>query len=175
MLQRVEILKENGNIVKMRREELGYSFRSSALKRGEIKGIILRAFFDISKFENKELLERKAEECTRDRKRTQDPPAHNLRTTVNCFGLRNNLRNRMIGRCTRIFTLLTSNNSRVNSVRTLLTCLIYGKPKLFNYISRKRINCWLWKDDRADLFFPDYIQMVRKMYDRVSIEIEVKG
>lgn len=175
VLKSIDLLTPNCEIVNLKKDAIGYSFRSSALKRGEIKGIILYAYFDISKHEDKNKLTRIAEECTQNRKLTQDPPACNLGTTVNCAASRSCFRNFLINQLVKLCSTVIVDKEKQYIIRKQITCLMYGYPFLSKYISNKRINCWLWKDNGADKYFPVYLHMMEKMYEICTLEIEVKG
>lgn len=170
-LKSIELLTEQGEVVKLSSKQLGFSFRTSSMKRGELKGIILRAYFDISKRENKSFLMSMAESYKLDRKETQDPPAWNLGSTVNFFGMKNNLRNTVVKILVRLYAHFTQDRQKRYLFKKRIICSIYGAKKIERYISNKRVNCFIWKDEYADYAYPSYLKMMCKVYDNCSVEI----
>ena len=86
VLKYIEILKEDGTICTVERDELNYRFRNSSLKDGTLKGIILRVFLDISEKKDCSVLKKIAEQNHRIRLFSQDPPSNNLGSTINVIG-----------------------------------------------------------------------------------------
>lgn len=76
-LMKLEILTDDGTLKMISKEDMKYSVRSSALKRGEMKGVITRAFFNIEKGD-KIALKKIATSNHENRMKTQPGPAHNL-------------------------------------------------------------------------------------------------
>ena len=175
VLKYVEILTCDGKILIVKNDELGFDFRNSVLKRGDLRGVILRGYFDISLRKSPEELREIADTNTIDRKRAQDPPAHNLGTTVNFSGLKKNLRNlvvRSLGKLLKPFHLNERQNYRM---RKFVICLLYGKMRVLPYISDVRMGCFMWKDSYADQVFPAYLELMQQVYNNTSIEIEIRS
>lgn len=76
-LVRLEMLNGNGEVVTVSKADMMYSVRSSALKRNEMHGFILRAYFHLVGGDKEQLI-RIAEKNHEDRKNNQPSPAHNL-------------------------------------------------------------------------------------------------
>lgn len=173
-LKYIDFLTEHGEVVRILSKELGFAFRTSSLKRGELKGIILRAYFDISQREDKNLLLSLAEKNKENRTRTQDSPAQNLGSTVNTSGYKNNFKNFIISQIVRVYTHITSNRRNHYLLRKELTCLLYGAKKVSKYISDKRMNCFIWKDENAESAFSKYVTMMDNVYNNCTLEIIIK-
>ena len=174
ILKSVELLNEKGEIKFLSSKELEFSFRSSSLKRGEISGIILRAYFETSKHQDSSVLKKIAENNHKNRVRTQDPPSKNLGTTVNVYGYKKNIRNLIVRIVTFFLKICGIQQQNRNYIGYLLLCLMYNSAGVAKYISKKRINCFLWKDDRADIAFPKYLKMCERVYDVCKLEIDIK-
>ena len=136
-----------------------------------MKGIILRAYFDISKRKDKNQLKAISERNKEDRKKTQDPPSHNLGSTVNTSGLKRNIRNYIISQIVRVYAHITCDNQKRYLLRKKLTCFLFGGKKVSKYISDKRMNCFIWKDDGADEVYKNYLTLMDKVWDQCAIEI----
>ena len=167
----IELLTEQGEIIKVSAEKMKYEFRTSAMKRGELNGIILRAYFDISKREDSNILQSIANKNSLNRKQTQDPPTQNLGSTFNYTGYKRGLRNNIIKNVMRVYSRISKDTNKRYLVRKRITCLIYNKMSIFKYISDKRMNCFIWKDDGADAAYPKYMEMMRRIYSDVDVEI----
>lgn len=175
ILLKVEILLESGEIKCFQNEEMKFGFRSSIMKRGELKGIILRAYFNISQKGNNETLQIIAKNNMTDRKCTQDGPSHNLGSTVNYRGFKKNTRNLIIRILSRIYDLLSADKRKKYLFVKNLICTLYNCSELKKYISDKRMNCFLWRDEKADEYFPKYIELMNTVYDNCSTEIIIKS
>lgn len=175
VLKSIDLLTPKGDIINIANKELGYSFRDSKLKTGELKGVILRAYLDISNKGNVEVLKKIALENTSNRKATQDPPAYNLGTTVNFFHYKTNLKNIFIRTVSKIMTLMIRDCHKRNRTLKKLILFMYDRSYLDKYISDKRMQCFLWKDENSDLYFEQYLELLRDIYKKSFIEIQIKG
>ena len=167
-------MTEEGEVKRLSAEQLDYDFRTSAMKRGVLQGIILRGYFDISKRQEISQLLTIAEKNTADRKETQDPPAQNLGSTVNTCGIRGGLRNNIIKLLIRINCHVIKDKQKRYAFRKKMICLLYNAKSIEKYISDKRMTCFIWKDADADAAFPRYLEMMNKVYADCSIEIITK-
>lgn len=174
VLKSIDLLTPQGDIINITNKELGYTFRNSKLKSGELKGIVLRAYLDISNKGNVEELKKIALENTSNRKETQDPPAYNLGTTVNFSIYKSNFRNIFIRLISKVLVVLIRDLQKRNRTLKNLILFMYGKRSLAKYISDKRMQCFLWKDEKADLYFEEYLKLIDEVYTHYSVEIEIK-
>ena len=174
ILKSIDVLFPNGNIVNIEKKDIGYTFRNSHLKSGIIKGIVLRAYLDISHKSSSEELKKIAFNNNIDRKTSQEPPAYNLGSTVNCFYRRFNIRNIIIKLVTVFTKLVIKKRATATKIIKRLTLSLYGKRYLNKYISDKKIECFIWKDENADNYFNEYIDLINKIYKKYSVEIEIK-
>lgn len=173
VLQSIDILIEDGTVINLKKEELCYSFRSSAIKSGQIKGVILRAYFDVSNHEEVNTLRQIAERNYKNRMITQDPPAMNLGSTVNIYGDYHGNVGFILKIIRRILKILRVGNEKSIDIQKKIMCVCYGHPSVAKYISSKRFSCFLWKDEGADMAYPLYLRMLTKLYPHVSVEIEI--
>lgn len=174
ILKSIDLLTPEGKIINIPKEQLKYTFRNSSLKNGQLKGIILYAYLDISNKDDAENLEKIAVANTHDRKITQEPPTNNLGSTVNCFYRKRNLKNTVIKITSILVSSVIKDPCRNFKLIKKLTLTLYGKKHLYGYISNKKIECFLWKDANADKYFNDYISLIDAIYSSYSIEIEIK-
>ena len=143
------------------------------MKRSELKGIILRAYFDISRKKDYHLLQEIAKRNEEDRKETQDGPVKNLGSTINVHGYKKNARNIIIRFVSRVAKFVIHDKKKRYRAEKLLICALYNRLHLLKYISNKRINCFIWKDDGADKAYIQYQEMMNSVYEKCSLEIIV--
>lgn len=163
-----------GEVIRLSAKHLDYDFRTSAMKKGVLQGIILRGYFDISKRQEVSQLLTIVEKNTVDRKMTQDPPAQNLGSTLNTSGIKGGLRNDIIKLLTRIYFHISKDKQKRYAFRKRIICILYNAKSVEKYISDKRMNCFIWKDADADAAFPRYLEMMNKVYADCSVEIITK-
>ncbi len=166
-LSDVEILGEDGEVRMLKSSDMAFSFRSSAMKRGELRGVVLRVFFRKVTGDSK-LLEQRAQEAHRQRKATQPPAANNLGTTmVGCK--QRTMWGRIVIPMARTLARITR-NSRQTEVAVIL--LLSGYWRLRPYLFR--MNRYMFLDVRAHQLFPDYLRLMSKLYKDPQLEIEIR-
>lgn len=173
VLKSIELLTPEGEIIILDANCMNYQFRSSDIKTGKLKGIILRAFFDASQKDSSAKLIDIAKNNTHNRLTTQDSPAKNLGSTVNCNGYNKNFKNTLLRVILKFYRIFVTDPIKNYRLSKSLILILYGKCYLSKYISDKRMQCYLWKDHKADEYFDDYLDLIRRVYKRSSIEIEI--
>lgn len=170
LLQSLECLLPDGTVKTYSREELRFSQRSSAFKRGELKGVILSVRLHLEKAADVEEEKRKAERSIQWRKRYQEGPAKNLGSTFAVLKMRKNLRN-----ITAFLTAYIGSKLGIGSYRRLLKqglLRLYGYNRIAAYVSDKNVNTFVWRDEQAEQMFPVYKEMMNKIYNHATLEIE---
>ncbi len=173
-LKEFDLLTTNGEVTRLSAKLLDFEFRTSAMKRGMLKGIILRGYFDISKHQEVSKLISIAEKNIADRKETQDSPAQNLGSTVNTRGIKGGLRNNILKLLIRINCHVTKDKKKRYAFKKKMICFFYNAKSVEKYISDKRMNCFIWRDADADAAFPHYLKMMNKIYNECLVEIIIK-
>ena len=135
--------------------------------------MILRAYFDISRHEEVKTLKIIAEKNHKDRLTTQDPPAKNLGSTVNVDGNYRGWVGFILRITRRLLMLLHIRGEKSIYLQKMIMCICFGHLSVSKYISSKRLTCFIWKDKAADVAYPKYINMLKKIFPYVSEEIEV--
>lgn len=175
ILKSVDLLTPAGCVLNYTVDKLDFSFRSSALKRGKLKGIITEVYLDTSQKADSNELKRMALINTENRRLYQDPPSSNLGSTVNLGRLYPSsiIRNILIRFLSKVYNSIQKDFLKQNKFAKEVILLFYRKRYLSKYISDKRNSCFLWKDNDADHYFDDYLELLNRLYSQVSIEIEV--
>lgn len=170
LLQSLDCLLPDGSVKTYSREELRFSQRSSAFKRGELKGVILSVRLRLEKAADVEEEKRKSESSTRWRKLNQEGPAKNLGSTYAMRKMRKNLCN-----ITAVCIAHVGSKLRISPYRRLLKrglLRLYGYQRIGAYVSDKNVNTFVWRDEQAEQMFPVYKEMMNKIYNHAILEIE---
>lgn len=150
-------------------DELNHSYRSSALKTGELRGTILRVYLKARKADRDELSVLAAR--TREvRRRTQEPPAKNLGSTY--AEIEYNLSSKIVLKIAYIISGVFKVPEKRLGKKLLL--FVYGYEKLGNYISDYNIGCFVWRDGEADKQFEAYRRFIGKVSKSARLEIEYR-
>ncbi|SHK29150.1 FAD-binding protein [Xylanibacter ruminicola] len=172
LLQSLDCLLPDGTIKTYNCKDLLLSQRSSAFKRGELEGVILRVRLHLEKAADMEEEKCKAARSTQWRKLNQEGPAKNLGSTFAVLKMRKNLRN-----ITAFCIAYMGNKLRIGSYRRLLKkglLRLYGYHRIDAYVSDKNVNTFVWRDEQAERMFPIYKEMMNKIYNHATLEIEEK-
>lgn len=161
-----------GTILTLSKNDLRFLHRSSALKRGEIQGVILSAKF-LKIISDKEREKRKSEYATIRRKTTQEPPAKNLGSVYGTLVYRRNAKNAVAFVLKTLFRYLHIANNGM-TVYKHLQLWQYGYTCLDRYISDKNINTFMWIDENSEKMFGIYQEFMNRVYKNPKLEIEIR-
>ena len=175
LLLSIELLMPNGEVVVMMPEDLKLSKRSSALKRGELEGVVLSAKLRKLHGDVNELMQL-AEQNHQKRQATQPGPKDNLGSIYSVSGQLS-----IYGQFLHVLVffygcmlMITGRNKQ--SVRLKKKDLLFrllGARKMQSYVYDW--NRYIWKDEQAHEFFWTFHSIHKKMYKRSDFEIEIKG
>lgn len=166
----VDFLSITGETQQITKEQLRFSRRSSDIKRGQLKGVILRAYFKIRKGDIDQL-KAKAEENSRIRKETQPGPAQNLGSVFGYMG-KATLKYKFLRKAIKLKYILLHHRKASEDDIVKTTLKIFHKSYLCHYIEKTR---WIWKDDKAYGLFDEYVEFMKKLYPSLTIEIVQKN
>lgn len=173
MLLSADILMLDGAVKTLMKEDFKFSHRSSAFKRGEIKGIVLSMRFKVQKAENIDEEYKKSEETINYRREKQERQAgKTLGSVYASRTMKRGLRNKMVNAAMKFLPGLLKCESRYIQKKAIL--LLYGYRDLDEYCSDRQINTFIWKDENAEVVFLRYKELMNKVYDNPVIEIEEK-
>ena len=173
LLKEVRLLQPNGAVKSLSHQELAFKFRSSALKRGEIKGVILSVTLVLAKGQSDEL-KRLADKAHQDRLKTQPGPRNNLGSTYHSLGERT-----LFGKClwmmsgiySRCLKMFGEDSFSRGKKKSELEFLLAGGRQVLPYLWS--IDRFIWKDKRADIVFLQYQKVLRRIYIDPKLEIEI--
>lgn len=172
LLLSYDFLLEDGSIVNLKSDSLQLSHRSSALKRGELKGVILRVYLKKEKGD-KEKTQSLAASYTEKRRQTQPGPANNLGSifvtgspTILCY---------VVKIVSKIILCFSNEKDpfRLLSKRVALMLRLLRHEDLLPYLSYG-LNRYIWKDETAHVLFERYSKLYRRLYRNSEFEIEIK-
>lgn len=168
----LEYLRPDGEIVILNRSDLKLAKRSSAFKRGEIRGVILSCKLS-KRLGDKKIIREQAEMNHNKRKSTQPPAVDNLGSiyTSADYSLYSYLPRVVAKSCSLLFRFLKGDREKDVYWKVLLSLL--GKRELFPYIHGW--NRYIWKDSKSHMLFWEYHKLHKKMFKSSDFEIEIKG
>lgn len=163
----IELLTDDG-IKHINADDLKLSYRSTALKRKEIKGTILRVGLRKRKGNPDKLIEI-ANKNHEHRKRFQPSGANNLGTTFN-GGKYPTIKGRLLKSLEKCIQIITFNKDGRHSYPIVLKCI--GRGHFAPYVYRW--NRYIFLDARAHVLFSEYVRFVRSLYKDARLEIEIR-
>lgn len=144
-LKDVTILLANGTIRTFPPEELGFTFRSSALKRGEMQGVILSCRLKRTPGNKKEI-ENEAMMVREWRKENQPGAARNLGTTSLLSIAKPTLKGKLLRAIAKCFAYVLNPDDKAD-FKTRFIMKALGKPELSQYLFG--LNRYMWMDPKA--------------------------
>lgn len=182
LLEEADVLvTDRGQVIKrvFTRADFNYSQRSSAMKCGNINGVILTVKLRKQVTTNVDVLKKKAEENITIRNNTQEGKAHNLgsvfagvkakRIKIHSLGWANAPQVLAYTIANRLFYKKELFKHR--KVSWVLS--LYGFSDIVKYVSPKNINCFIWRDDGADEAFGRYCDFMKRYAVYKDMEIEI--
>lgn len=168
-LKDVTILLANGTIRTFPPDELGFTFRSSALKRGEMQGVILSCRLKRT-LGNKKEIEDEAMMVHEWRKENQPGAARNLGTTSLLSIAKSTLKGKLLRAIAKCFAYVLKPDDEAG-FKTRFIMKALGKPKLSQYLFG--LNRYMWMDPKAHESFETYVEAINQLYVKPRLEIEV--
>lgn len=162
LLHSIDLLTPNGEIQNLSSDVLDFKFRSSAIKRNELKGVILRVYLYRRNGSVNEL-QQLSELYRKHRMKTQPGSSRNLGSifvtgtpTFLCY-LTKILR--------RVYLLFCSNEldynqKKLKSRQFMLKCL--GYSDISTYVEWG-MNRFIWKDEKSYDLFDRYVKLYHKL------------
>lgn len=173
LLVSIEFLNENGEIITLLPEDLKLSKRSSILKRGELKGVILSATLR-KEYGDTEEIKALAEKNHKRRLETQPGPKDNLGSVYavsNGFSRKSWMIRKLASVLCILLRLIHRDKVSINSKDLLLR--FYNAKELQPYVYGW--NRYIWKDEKSHELFWKFHQIHQKLFNESKFEIEIKG
>ncbi|WP_230319696.1 UDP-N-acetylmuramate dehydrogenase, partial [Parabacteroides distasonis] len=169
LLEYCEVLRPDGTTVRLSKDDLGLSKRSTVLKRKEVDGIILLAFLSKRKGDPAKL--QVLADINRRRRRTTQPgPAKNLGSDFANVG-KVTLKYRILMLLCRVYYLLY--HLKIHLTRRQITSFILkivGHKELIPYLEWGW-NRFIWKDESAFVLFNVYKKLYLSFFQNDRLEI----
>lgn len=168
---------KNGEFRVLSNEEMNYSHRNSSLKSSDRSFVITHVVFDIQKKADPGLLKERADEYSYSRSVLQESRYPNLGSTFASLKLKKLPFTREIAYriLVRVLNLLPLSMSFRKKLRVRLIKLFWGFGQVNQYISKYGINCFIWKDEKADRYFNTYLEKIHENTIKRELEIDIKG
>ena len=163
----------------IKRDELGFTHRSSTIKRGELNAILLKVRLAVNKTTNIDELKQKAQYNIDLREKTQEGKAYNLGSVFSGFH-RNKISLTSFGiwGVPKVFVFKVREHFRRTDKdyqlrRNAYLLRLFGYKDVIPYVSKKNINCFMWLDEGSDSAFGRYYEFMHRYADCNPLEIEV--
>ena len=174
LLKYAEILTNEGTVEKVGPDWFGFSERSSVLKRGEKRAVILSVTLG-RRNGVKEDLKSTAERNHATRKATQ-PEAKNSLGSIFVHSGKATFFNRCIAAATKLYSialkLFGCNKDNIESKRKHLTFVLLGATDVEPYV--RQWNWYQWRDEKSHALFWKYVRIHKRMFRNSVFEIEIK-
>ena len=168
-LKDVTVLLDNGSIRTFSPDDLGFTFRSSALKRGELQGIILSCRLKRTPGNKKEI-EDEAMMVHEWRKENQPGAARNLGTTSLLSIAKPTLKGKLLRGIATVGAFVLKPNDKAG-FKTRFIMKALGQSELSQYLFG--LNRYMWMDAKAHENFEVYVEAINQLYVKPRLEIEV--
>lgn len=170
----VMVLKKDGCIIELSGDEMGFSKRSSVLKRHIINGVIISAKLR-KVIGDKIRIEELAKRNHNTRKSTQPGPKNNLGSI---FKYRNELtlKGRIVKGLSAFIAKLTNPNmssTALSKKKTVIACRLLNKDEISEFIPYG-FNRYIWSSYSAHEYFDSYISLYKEIFKNAELEIEIK-
>lgn len=161
-------LTQDNQLIELTTKELNLSHRTSDLKRGKLKGVILNVWLR-KKSGNVKDLKAIAESNRQIRKKRQPSAVNNLGTTIAGMA-----RPTLLGYIYKIVNKFIKFIFDIDSSEKLfhLFMRVSGKSNVLKYLFNKRR--YMFLDEESHILFPKYIAFLKSLYKDVQIEIEIR-
>ena len=175
LMESFELLLPNGEVKMLSTVDLGLSKRSSALKRGELQGVILSVKIR-KELGDKNEIKKKAEQNHIKRRLTQPPAQNNLGSIY-----RSSSRMTIIGYFLKAAVTLygmagrlmwRDKNDLAKHKKSFMLGLIGAKDLIPYFYSWNR---FIWKDSEAHPLFWKFHKKHQLLFRESNFEIEIKG
>jgi len=175
LLLSFEVLRPDGSIVTLMKEDLKLTKRSSSFKCGEQQGVILSAKLR-KEAGNRDAILEKAEQNHLKRKSTQ-PPAQNNLGSIYCSSLRMTVIGYLVKALVKVYVLFERMSRRekkdIAYNRKLFMLSLIGAKDLIPYMYSW--NRFIWKDAKAHELFWKFHKKHQLMFKKSDFEIIIKG
>jgi len=172
VILRADILLSSGEVKNCRKEELGYTHRSSFLKTKQLKGTLIRLYFK-KEYGDKEILIDKADKNRKARKENQEAPDGNLGSVFANMALKKDFIFFILRIIRNILKPFVKREKR-RKISNILLFKLKHKEMLLPYVSPKNYNCYLWRDEKADDYFFEYLKFIKDISVNATVEIEIR-
>lgn len=174
LLKEAIVLCHDGTKKKVEPEWFGFSKRSSVLKRGEKKAVILSLVLRREDGDIK-VLKEVAERNHANRRATQPEPKNSLGSIFANSGSPT-LLNRILSLVSRLYVfllkLLGNNEQQIKVKKKIFIFTLLGARDIVPYV--RTWNWFQWRDEQAYMLFWKYVRLHRRLFTKSDFEIEIK-
>ena len=179
MLHHIDFLTTEGQLVELTKDDLLYSERSSVLKRGELRGVVVNIYLTMQKANDTEAVALQAKRNHTHRQTYQEKPANTLGSIFPMYVYNAFEANLSFGTKTLVRGLYLLRRMHCLTQRQFTKakrdCILLcnGLWSIRNYVSEYTFNTFIWKDAGAESAFEQYRVFVQHTAHSDQIEIEI--
>jgi len=177
LVESVKMLCPDASVRELTLSDLDYSFRTSALKKGIIKGIILSAKLHVERTDDIVALKEKASDFKKHRKENLESSPYTLGCTFDTPFINGKLSfvyRVLYFAYMGLLSLLRVPKAKKQHLQKIFFLKLTGYKELIPYISDKTMITYIWKDENADAQFPNYVKFMNEVMKTDKMEIEIK-
>lgn len=169
LIESFSLLTPSSEIISFSVEDLGLQYRSTSLKRGTLKGVILQVVLKKVEGDSKKLI-KIAEKNHQIRIAQQPSAANNLGTTIN-GGSVPTIKGRLYKKLDKLVRLFLGTDESRKIFPIILR--ITGHSKYVPYVYYW--NRYMFLDEKSHILFPEYLKFIQGLYSDARLEIEIKS
>lgn len=167
LMKNFELIDPNGNIHILTVEDLKPQYRTTSLKRGELRGVITCVRLKKTVGDAK-LLSSIAEYNHKIRLEQQPSAANNLGTTY--IGFNTTIKGKLFFMMEKI--IKTLRNEKDSRITYPIVLRLFLKKKFIPYVYYW--NRYMFMDEKSHVLFPQYTEFLKTLYSDLHFEIEIK-
>lgn len=168
LVKRFTIFTPNGDIKSLTVSDLKLEYRSTSIKRGEIKGVILQVVLN-KVLGNIDEIKALAEQNHKIRLQQQPSAANNLGTTIN-GGKKKTFKGYVYNILERIIRKFSANKD--SRITFPIVLKLTGNAKFVPYVYYW--NRYMFLDTKSHMLFSEYFELIKTLYKDARLEIEIK-
>lgn len=175
LLISAEVLLDDGNLITMYPEDFSFGYRTSKMKKKEVRGVIISVLLRTEKGDLNKLQNISQSNIAKRRKLLKSY-AKTLGSTMNCCFSNGRMPLHLYFpfRIYNFWLKVVEKDAYKRQQRSKdFICKISGYKEIANYISDEDIIIFIWRDENADDIFPKYLEFMKKVYRTQMLEIEI--
>lgn len=173
LVEKIDFLTDTGDRIILSADQLNFQYRTSSLKKEEIKGVILKVYLKVKYGNAIELIR-----IAKMNKKNRDLIFKKVTNSLGCT-FDNPSLSLFYRFCLKIFEysfrLVGVDQYTIDVRKRDLLLFMTGYSCLRTYICAQSYIIFMWKDEAADEKFPIYVEFANKVLHTKKLEIQIKS